>query len=1566
MPRDGPMPSRAEVRANQEAGERPPIVVRGVVINMDGEGLRCFYNSLVAGMREIGHPRAGELSSVDVVRRHLSAFLRGPLAPLVRVGTGFEPLQEVARREGKTLAAMATDVLRDGERGMGGTVVAAVASAALSINFYTYERLGVGRFRMVESATQLAPTVPASTIHLAHRFERGSGHYDLLRLTSPMPALPPLETAAAEERAAAMQAWGRASKAQQKAATDKCEREECAREESCAKATAAAEKAAAEKAAAEKAAAEKAAADKAALKQQRAEEAARRREAQKEALEQERQRAVAERATHWAQEQRTAITTAAAEAQHAKEAARKAEADAHAAATEKAAALAQAAKAEVQLRSSTHRGRGGIPSIGRLASVALLTLMATGWVCLRGAYTCPHEMASAAKASSFEKIFNGQAECDKPQRFMGTGDWAQGMTSSITGLLVRAHTAPHALPSLSTNACGTLPPCSPSDVLASLQHLPCLALICAQDDTGLLLCPDGRERVVNDCYCLKSISCLPNGADAVTPSASDAAAVLGRQPLHSDAPDPEEPGGPRAEDLPPGSKPLSVIVAIEPDTKLWLFPDGCDHPESALLVELAVGNALVWNMDFVHAGAGYAVVHHRIHAYVDVPDDLYVRKRGETNPCTRRRLFPDGKRTRADDESASGVLVAAAARPRKKPRIALNAKPIVDGDAQLTAASFSRGKADGAGDCVILSALAGFELPPTEAANPSAATLALVQALRNCAVEHVIKAATSEEGLECGRLPETRDEIVHLMAPWRELGYWAAADARSSAAFHWGLAACLQRPLLIFTRLGRRGVAATGSVYDACVSSNCYEQAPFALILQRARDEGGSLLEWNGRDHFVPWLSADGATGIDAARRQLELRLQTLQAANQQAANQEATSQQAATERIIDDSTLEDVAKAARERREAAAARKAAEHADAVAKAAAAANAKKLAAAAAAERKHELALAAALRRREQLRSPASSSGVASGHSSPSLRPDELSDGANSEDEAAFCTANPLGLVESDDDENEVDRLTADADVEPTATEAATSSDGESGDENQVEPERLEPPDRLTKKHLFAKFALTWPKAVYVLLSVVGNGVSTRPCMLSLAARVADPHGLLSAATEPHFHECVRLPEGATTQVDTVHGRPFEQVQQGALNFAEVGGHWRRWLEKMLAGAHASTHVVLASWGGYEWATLLSSELHLHGLDLPIDIQCVSIVDIADATRKLKPFAVSVDAGLPAIASHVATEYADRLVTSATGKEALRGMLALGDVNDALHEPTTEPLLLSAIVHDLATRSGSGKGMAVVGRDKKCMLQLVPFWEYGRDLAAYIDQQANDPPPRPWKAGPPPCTEQGARLPFHAKPGCSEEGGPSALLKAAAGVDGDAAAELPEPGVDGVNGDPNETVRDLMLHIFHFFFPEPTIKDDDTVDDGNVLQRIVDATNEKAMELVVRERAKGPFRAATKDDPLDLNNRAHGPHARHRAPDLVTQSLTVDELLVYLGIRILLGAYNPDVLDYCWSSTEGWRVPEIADSMKLDRFKAINYQLSFIMADDDSNLEGRNANIRKIFDVSSWLSQERMP
>ena len=52
---------------------------------------------------------------------------------------------------------------------------------------------------------------------------------------------------------------------------------------------------------------------------------------------------------------------------------------------------------------------------------------------------------------------------------------------------------------------------------------------------------------------------------------------------------------------------------------LWVFPDGCEHPESKVLVRLDVGDVLLFQGDVVHAGAGYASEHFRIHAYIDPP-----------------------------------------------------------------------------------------------------------------------------------------------------------------------------------------------------------------------------------------------------------------------------------------------------------------------------------------------------------------------------------------------------------------------------------------------------------------------------------------------------------------------------------------------------------------------------------------------------------------------------------------------------------------------------------------------------------------------------------------------------------------------------------------------------------------------------------------------------------------------------------------------------------------------------------------------------------------------------------
>ena len=859
---------------------------------------------------------------------------------------------------------------------------------------------------------------------------------------------------------------------------------------------------------------------------------------------------------------------------------------------------------------------------------------------------------------------------------------------------------------------------------------------------------DGRRKEVNDCYALKSTPCIPK--ELARPDVSDEVAVIGRQPRHWDVPD--QPSGECLKDLelPATDVPLSVMVAIEPGAKLWIYPEGCDSSEdTALLVNLEVGDVLVWRGDLVHAGAGYGVEHYRIHAYIDSP--FFYREKG-TGRCLRRALFGNARAEAAADMQAKSLA---------------------------------------------------------------------------------------------------RDKTLRAKA---------AADAKAAV------------------------------------------DAKAAEAKARRRQAPG----------------------------------------------------------------VQDKAKAVL-----------------------------------------LAKEAALRRRVSYpQSPASSGGPASAHSSPSLQPDELSDGFNSEDEQPFNTASPLGVMDWPDDEDDdgeaafAARLEAhdemqhmdngpDAgqhnvlgdgnddvlhDVEPYQGEPGHNGEPSEGEQEaaaaaSAAPDPSKPPKLGSKTALLRASACAWPKsAVFVLLSVVSNGLPSAPRMLSLAAEVADPHSLLSGTTSEPFHQYVRLADGQPVNPDStrsIHGYTFEELQQRAgKGVAEVGQDWVDWLQQVMSRAPQSTPFVLAAWNGYKKGafSLLCTELQRHGLSLSPQLQ---VIDVADLVSSKKLFGSATH--LPAIAALSLRDSTPRLQATATGACAVTAVAALGDLSAAvLRTASAEPKLLSLVVHELTSRTArAGKVVDRAG----CALPLTPFWKYGGDVAAHEAHLLHDPEPGPWQAGPPPC-EQAFGLDFCAREGCkpkgdppegrTEHGGPSAALLAAVGLDGDGDPQLTAPAVETSNGDPNETARKLMLDIFHFFFPEPAEVDAGEVE-SNVLQRIVDATNEKAAELVVREQPRGRFRAATLDDPDDsLEDVKSGPHARHRAPEMVTEPLTVNELLVYLGIRILLGAYNPDVIDYPWSSTECWRVPSIADSMRLDRFKLINSHLSFMLADDNSNREGPFAKLRKIYDVSEWL------
>lgn len=215
----------------------------------------------------------------------------------------------------------------------------------------------------------------------------------------------------------------------------------------------------------------------------------------------------------------------------------------------------------------------------------LALLHTQGWVVLPCATLLDDATLRAIRASSFAPIFNGHTKGEAPLRFQGR-DWSWApRVEALIGEALR--------------------------------------------EAGMMVCNDGvsNKRVV-DAYALRSLPCTSGPDDA------DSAARLGRQPFHSDAPEPENPGAAVC-DLADADVPLSAMLAIQEGTVLWMCPDGCGESADAgaRLVDVRVGEIIVWRGDVVHAGAGYAEEHFRVHAYVDPPARIYRRPKGRTNRC---------------------------------------------------------------------------------------------------------------------------------------------------------------------------------------------------------------------------------------------------------------------------------------------------------------------------------------------------------------------------------------------------------------------------------------------------------------------------------------------------------------------------------------------------------------------------------------------------------------------------------------------------------------------------------------------------------------------------------------------------------------------------------------------------------------------------------------------------------------------------------------------------------------------------------------------------------------------
>ena len=217
--------------------------------------------------------------------------------------------------------------------------------------------------------------------------------------------------------------------------------------------------------------------------------------------------------------------------------------------------------------------------------------------------------------------------------------------------------------------------------------------------------------------------------------------------------------------------------------------------------------------------------------------------------------------------------------------------PLADVHAQLEALNFVRGRARGNGDCFALSAMAGFEITKSAAIQPKPATTAAVRLVRGGAIDRVagdnpiggINIATFriEEGLSADA-----EDAEAEMAPWRRSGFWHG-DPNKFAVFMLGVSLELDRPVIVIERARNNFLnpariygarAANGELRQSAPRTNSPATLPSWFILPfnelvamlQADPRCASLVEYNGTNHFDPWLLAKKKSSKEQASSVLD------------------------------------------------------------------------------------------------------------------------------------------------------------------------------------------------------------------------------------------------------------------------------------------------------------------------------------------------------------------------------------------------------------------------------------------------------------------------------------------------------------------------------------------------------------------------------------------------------------------------------------------------------------------------------------------------------------------------
>ena len=206
-------------------------------------------------------------------------------------------------------------------------------------------------------------------------------------------------------------------------------------------------------------------------------------------------------------------------------------------------------------------------------------------------------------------------------------------------------------------------------------------------------------------------------------------------------------------------------------------------------------------------------------------------------------------------------------------------------DGKLAEMGWQLEKALGEGDCFFLSAMASHEILPSRALEPDAATMERVASARVASID-LIAGTQAIGGVPANMfrreegLPVTSTACRRKLAPLRNLGEWDAADANSFVAVMFGTAVHLGRPVHVLQRSGAsyldpartygarnedgtlRRTACTHKGQAETIPT--WHSIPIATLLSTLQSTD-TLLQFNGKDHFTPFIHASNCgTEVEA------------------------------------------------------------------------------------------------------------------------------------------------------------------------------------------------------------------------------------------------------------------------------------------------------------------------------------------------------------------------------------------------------------------------------------------------------------------------------------------------------------------------------------------------------------------------------------------------------------------------------------------------------------------------------------------------------------------------------